>query len=70
MWLTWIALVPKTKHTQAAAEICAELDGDGHDAVTTKQREQTWYIIFNVTVRLFKVDLEERIFKYVLQGQP
>ena len=23
-----------------------------------------------VTVRLFKVDLEERIFKYVLQGQP
>ena len=23
-----------------------------------------------VTMRLFKVDLEERIFKYVLQGQP
>lgn len=40
MWLTWIALVPKTKHTQAAAEICAELDGDGHDVVSTKQREQ------------------------------
>lgn len=26
-------------HT-TAAEICAELDGDGHDVVSTKQREQ------------------------------
>ena len=67
MWLTWIALVPKTKHTQQQQKFV-----QNWMAMDTMLFQQTdisiLYLI--VTVRLFKVDLEERIFKYVLQGQP